>query len=293
MRGKIKRSLSFGSRSSAKSMRRMIAHRDVKETNIFGSDIVSSEYIRKSISRVEKDLRVCKLEIEDLVTSETHQQLLPSITELIVSRRWESVKFIDFVSDLDSYQLWRWRVEALMQDYDAVDHAEAVKICAFQAHCNFQVGTKLTDFLQFLKDIYINDQSICGLEYEGSFIGDGTDKCVPNALRASISRRDLCLTENISLRIICGWSEAIPRWKTMLAQCIHIVEVASRGAKKKLKKRQTSLSDTSSISSFSTDGTIANAYSIFMHRGEAPDYDWKAGCFTGRAPCISTTSRAY
>jgi hypothetical protein len=264
----------------------MIAHRDVRETNIFGSDIVSSEFIQKSIDGVGKDCRVKKLEVEDLVTSETHQQLLPSIKELVLSRHWESVKFIDFVSDSESYQLWRWRTKLLMQDYDASDHAEVLKICTFQACCCFQAGTKLTGFLQVLKDIHFNDQSICGLEYEGDFTGDGSYKCVSNALQACISQRDLCLSENISLRIVCGWSDVIPPWKPMLAECMNIIEVASKGTKKKKKKkekskkRQASLSDTCSVSSSSTDGMIANERSKCIHRGGAPDYDWKAGCFT-------------
>lgn len=221
VRGMLPRSLSFSKRNVKQS------HIMIDERNIFGSDIVSRDFVFGKLMEVKRETKVVKLEVEDLLVSQ-HHSMLPIVKGLVVTgkREWQWVRYADTL-DSDEFEMWHRNKKNVMQDYEInVEDAALYKsIVSFDATLRIGQGTSIETLLTILKTLK-QDATVRKMQFVGAL--DSSDQSiVPVILRKICSENQL--TEDVTITFTCDWSTLrTVGWKLTLTSCVRELELSEK-----------------------------------------------------------------
>ena len=238
VRGMLPRSLSFSKRNVKQS------HIMIDERNIFGSDIVSRDFVFGKLMEVKREAKVVKLEVEDLLVSQ-HHSMLPIVKGLVVTgkREWQWVRYADTV-DAEEFEMWHQNKKDAMQDYEKnVEDAALYKnIVSFDATLRIGQGTS-TETLQNILKTLKEDATVRKMQFAGA-LHSSDQSMVPVILKKVISEKQL--TEDITITVTCDWStSSTVFWKLTLTSCLHElqraeqIEISQQAAKVPLRRVKT------------------------------------------------------
>ncbi|CAB9511430.1 expressed unknown protein [Seminavis robusta] len=182
--------------------------RDPTECNIFCSDLVSFSFIEKELKRIENNLAVYKLEIEDLITAgRRHRACLPHLMRVILSekRDWLYVRFVDSFA-LDAFPSWREAKNTIMLKFEERGASFSPKwqdTITWRTSISIEIGTKAHEIVNLFENIK-QDRHIVNL----SFHNGAGEKVCPEELVQLLdwSHADGLLTSGVTVSLQCGWS---------------------------------------------------------------------------------------
>ena len=139
------------------------AQHNENETNILGSSMVSQDYIIDKLRDLKSNRQVVRLEIEDMVSSQSHSFMLPMVHSLVVldERSWEQLKFTDFI-DIKKYGYYHQVKDEMFQNYRTMrvcsgDHL--LDLISFEASIDIEKGDEVPQVLNLLREMK-QDQTI-------------------------------------------------------------------------------------------------------------------------------------
>lgn len=214
VRNMIKRSTSFG----AAKQRRM--HNQI--TNIFCSEMVGWDSILADFQQALKDPTVTQLEIEDLLSSPCHSDLMAVAGKLVFAkdRAWEVLRFLDSFEAHD-FDGWQEKKESMMRDYERCwkhlpDGNGTKSITSFKAVVAVPKGTLVTDMVKLLKTIK-NDTDVV----EMTLYGDQGAQVEHEQLTDLVDADGDLLKHTLSMELECRWAEPTATYKLYINNCIY------------------------------------------------------------------------
>lgn len=174
--------------------------------NIFGSDIVSGEFIMDQVQRVKHNTTIVKLEIEDLLIASIHHSFLSVFKALIVcdQRKWKYVRFVDSF-ERNEYAWWESLKNMHMREYESsVDELELYAgIVSFHANVQVGEGTSKRDLIKLFKSIY-KDKDVRNVTFEGCLFGHNRVSAAEKLVQFFDDNDSL--TSQLVVSIACGWT---------------------------------------------------------------------------------------
>ena len=125
-------------------MHSITALQNKNESNILGSSLVSQDYIIDKLRGLKANTDIVRLEVEDMVSSQTHAFMLPMVQSLIVldERNWEQLKFTDFIT-IEEYNHYSQAKHEMIQNY------ATIRVCS---------GNFLRDLISFEVSIQVEEE---------------------------------------------------------------------------------------------------------------------------------------
>ena len=215
----LSRSLSL---AGAHKKHRLSSKQEADEMNIFGSDIVSREYLLERFKDVKHDSNIVKLEVEDMLIATTHHSFLPVFKALVVSdkRAWKYAKFVDSI-DSDDFPWWESMKNVIMREYETgEEESKYAAILSFEASINVTQGTSNAALSRLLQKI-LTDQDVQSVSFGGALYGhcqESAPKEVPSLFDANNK-----LEVQLVINVCCGW--ACPNsdtcaWRGLVDACV-------------------------------------------------------------------------
>jgi len=194
-----------------------------KGLNIFVSDMISEEFVRDRLEDVKKDRTIRDLEMEDMLTSDYFQTLLPGLKKILFmgDREWESVAFVDTIGTPDEFKQWqgvKQRLKDTLEEAFALDFSTLTQeVVSIKANIRVQQGYSLKTLVGILRSTK-RLKSVYKVEFAGALFQCGP-RSLAEALERNIDDKGRLLAE-IEIRVECGWKENPDRFQ-LLEICLH------------------------------------------------------------------------